>query len=101
MNAPGSPSSPLQMTYLVSPVWWLATRHCLPVGKPAPPRPRRPERSIREIISSLDSGSGQATDGSAECCPATAAVEGFLRINLEPGWMDGASWSPSAWGGEG
>ena len=43
MNAPGSPSSPLQITYFLS--FWLArvNFHLRPVGKPPPPRPRNPE----------------------------------------------------------
>ena len=42
MNAPGSPSSPLQMTYFTSPRLPGPLATCTPVGKPAPPRPRRP-----------------------------------------------------------
>ncbi len=42
MNAPGSPSSPLQMRYLTGPGEAAANFHFMPVGKPAPPRPRRP-----------------------------------------------------------
>ena len=52
MNAPGSPSSPLQMMYLVSPGEAAANFHLAPVGKPAPPRPRRPEARISSMISS-------------------------------------------------
>ena len=43
MNAPGSPSSPLQMRYFSSPGLLWANSHLTPVGKPAPPRPRMPE----------------------------------------------------------
>ena len=43
MNAPGSPSSALQRTYLRSPLALAVNCHFRPVGKPAPPRPRRPE----------------------------------------------------------
>ena len=43
MNAPGSPSSPLQMRYFGVPFARRAAAHFLPVGNPAPPRPRRPE----------------------------------------------------------
>ena len=44
MNAPGSPSSALQTTYLRSPSALRQASHLRPVGNPAPPRPRRPER---------------------------------------------------------
>ena len=48
MNAPGSPSSPLQMTYFGAPAAWrasgpLARRW----GSPPPPRPRRPAADDR------------------------------------------------------
>ena len=43
MNAPGSPSSALQMRYFCALGWSWAIFHLRPVGKPAPPRPRRPE----------------------------------------------------------
>ncbi len=56
MNAPGSPSSPLQMTYFGSGCA-SARRHLRPVGKPAPPRPRRPEARIVSITSSGESSS--------------------------------------------
>ncbi len=52
MNAPGSPSSPLQITYLSSPGEERANFHFAPVGKPAPPRPRRPEARISSTIAS-------------------------------------------------
>ena len=52
MNAPGSPSSPLQMMYFVSPGEAAANFHFMPVGKPAPPRPRRPESSTSWTICS-------------------------------------------------
>ena len=42
MNAPGSPSSPLQMTYFPGPRRRGPRPISCPVGKPAPPRPRRP-----------------------------------------------------------
>ena len=52
MNAPGSPSSPLQMMYLVSPGDAAANFHFMPVGNPAPPRPRRPDsRTVSTIVS--------------------------------------------------
>ena len=43
MNAPGSPSSALQMMYFLSPAAWRQKRHFMPVRNPAPPRPRSPE----------------------------------------------------------
>ncbi len=52
MNAPGSPSSPLQMMYFSSPGWARQISHFLPVGKPPPPRPRRPEASTSRMTSS-------------------------------------------------
>ena len=42
MNAPGSPSSPLQITYFFVGFWIRAASHLRPVGKPPPPRPRKP-----------------------------------------------------------
>ena len=42
MNAPGSPSSALQIRYFWSLGVARAICHFLPVGKPPPPRPRRP-----------------------------------------------------------
>ena len=50
MNAPGSPSSPLQMMYLSSPGEAARELPLQPVGKPAPPRPRRPEASTSSMI---------------------------------------------------
>ena len=52
MNAPGSPSSALQMMYFTSPSLLRARSHLMPVGKPAPPRPRMPEALISSITSS-------------------------------------------------
>ena len=52
MNAPGSPSSPLQMTYFTSPGDWRANFHFMPVGNPAPPRPRSPEARTSSTIAS-------------------------------------------------
>ena len=43
MNAPGSPSSALQITYLGQRWVWRASFHLVPVEKPPPPRPRSPE----------------------------------------------------------
>src|SRR5512134_2994870 len=40
MNAPGSPSSALQIRYLAGPGALIAMSHFVPVGNPAPPRPR-------------------------------------------------------------
>ena len=42
MNAPGSPSSALQMTILGEPDAFATVFHFRPVEYPAPPRPRRP-----------------------------------------------------------
>ena len=57
MNAPGSPSSALQMTYFVSPWASRQARHLRPVGNPAPPRPRSPAaRSASMIASGLHRG---------------------------------------------
>ena len=52
MNAPGSPSSALQSTYLTSPLLPAANFHFRPVGKPPPPRPRSPEVSTSSTIRS-------------------------------------------------
>ena len=46
MNAPGSPSSPLQTMYFFAAFWRRAPAHLRPAGKPPPPRPRRPEVMI-------------------------------------------------------
>ena len=50
MNAPGSPSSPLQITYLMSLGACWAFCHLMWVGKPPPPRPRRPLRRTSSTI---------------------------------------------------
>ena len=42
MNAPGSPSSALQITYFGLAGAFAINSHFTPVGNPAPPRPRRP-----------------------------------------------------------
>ena len=42
MNAPGSPSSALQITTFGAPGAFATVFHLSPVGYPAPPRPRRP-----------------------------------------------------------
>ncbi len=52
MKAPGSPSSPLQTTYLGPPGARRVACHLMPVGKPAPPRPRRPEAVISATMPS-------------------------------------------------
>ena len=52
MNAPGSPSSALQMTYFLALWRTRATSHLRPVGKPPPPRPRRPDLLISTQIAS-------------------------------------------------
>ena len=52
MNAPGSPSSPLQTMYFLSDFCRRAPSHFRPAGKPPPPRPRRPESMMSLQISS-------------------------------------------------
>ena len=52
INAPGSPSSALQIVYFLSPFAFFAAFHLNHVGKPAPPRPARPETFISFITSS-------------------------------------------------
>ena len=52
MNAPGSPSSALQMMYFSSLFEAFANFHLRPVGKPAPPRPRMPESVTCAMIHS-------------------------------------------------
>ena len=42
MNAPGSPSSALQITNFCTPNDFATVLHFKPVGYPAPPRPRNP-----------------------------------------------------------
>ncbi len=49
MNAPGSPSSALQMMYFDVPGAMRVKRHFIPVRNPAPPRPRSPESIITLI----------------------------------------------------
>ena len=56
MNAPGSPSSALQMTYFCVPTDFDTVLHFRPVGYPAPPRPRNPlfvtsSMTSRDVIS--------------------------------------------------
>ncbi len=51
MNAPGSPSSALQITYFVSPAAARTSSHFVPVGNPAPPRPRNPDCLTAAITS--------------------------------------------------
>jgi len=51
MNAPGSPSSALQTTYLTSPLARAVNSHFRPVRNPAPPRPRNPELRTVSITS--------------------------------------------------
>ena len=43
MNAPGSPSSALQMVNFSVPCASRHSHHFMPVEKPAPPLPRRPD----------------------------------------------------------
>jgi hypothetical protein len=52
MNAPGSPSSALQITYFFSLFEASASSHFLAAGNPPPPLPRRPDFIISEITSS-------------------------------------------------
>ena len=52
MNAPGSPSSALQMTYLGQRWVCRASFHLVPVENPPPPRPRSPDRIISSMTCS-------------------------------------------------
>jgi len=54
MNAPGSPSSALQMRYFSPPFALRAAFHLNHVGNPAPPRPARPDTLISSITCSGD-----------------------------------------------
>ena len=78
MNAPGSPSSALQMTYRVSPGASLQKFHFRHTGNPAPPRPRRPDRSSSPIRASRSSSS-------ARCSPLYAPRARLCRMS--PGSM--------------
>ena len=53
MNAPGSPSSALQITYFFSFFEASANSHFLPAENPPPPLPRRPDFVISAITSAL------------------------------------------------
>ena len=52
MKAPGSPSSPLQMTYFRGPGCFRVRCHLRPVGNPPPPRPRNPASETRSHTAS-------------------------------------------------
>jgi hypothetical protein len=54
MNAPGSPSSALQITYFWAPAALATVVHFSPVGYPAPPRPRSPLRTTWSTTSAGD-----------------------------------------------
>ena len=71
MNAPGSPSSPLQMTYFGEPAARRVRSHFVAVGNPAPPRPRRPDDRTRAITSS---GVSRVRHGSSARMPSRCAV---------------------------
>ena len=53
MNAPGSPSSALQTTYLSGASAAATIPHLTPVGNPPPPRPRSP---LALIVSTTSPG---------------------------------------------
>src|SRR5512135_1963703 len=82
MNAPGSPSSPLQMTYLVSLGCLRTMRHFWPVGNPAPPRPRKPDFSIMAMISS----GGSVAQVSK---PAVSRVSEPAPVGAVAAWLTG------------
>ena len=54
LKVPGSPSSALQMMYLVAPGAARQVCHLVPVGNPAPPLPRKPDAVRVAITSSED-----------------------------------------------
>ena len=74
MNAPGSPSSALQMMYLVSPGASMQNCHFRDTGNPAPPRPRRPDRSSSSIRASR-------SRSSARCSPLYAPRAMLCRMS--------------------
>ena len=80
MNAPGSPSSALQMTYLASPGRLAREPPLVPVGKPAPPRPRRPDCVIASTTSS--GSSSTSTLASALVAAVGQVVVDGVRVDL-------------------